>query len=62
MEKLILFMQNNYVWVTPILVAFISGVVTIIVKLIRNSSNTANFKAENINNSTINQVNGSVKK
>lgn len=55
-------MQNNYLWVTPILVALISGVVTIIVKLIRNSSNTSKFKAKNISNSTINQVNGNIKK
>jgi spore maturation protein SpmA len=57
---MIKFIQDNYIWLTPILVALVSGIVAGIFYLIKKSGSKNRQVIKNVNNSTINQAGGDV--
>lgn len=57
---MIKFIQDNYIWLTPILVALVSGIVAGIFHLIKKSGSKNRQAIKNVNNSTINQAGGDV--
>ena len=54
------FIQDNYIWLTPILVALVSGIVAGIFHLIKKSGSKNRQVIKNVNNSSINQSGGDV--
>lgn len=52
------FLRDNSVWVTPILVAIVGGIVSGIFYLIKKGGNNSKQTIKNVHNSNINQING----
>lgn len=57
---MIKFIQDNYIWLTPILVALVSGIVAGIFHLIKKSEGKNKQIIKNVNNCNINQAGGDV--
>lgn len=57
---MIKFIQDNYIWLTPILVALVSGIVAGIFHLIKTSGSKNKQIIKKVNNSSINQAGGDV--
>ena len=54
------FIQDNYIWLTPILVALVSGIVAGIFHLIKKGGSKNKQIIKKVNNSSINQAGGDV--
>lgn len=52
------FLKDNAVWITPLLVAMVGGIVRGIFYLVKKEGNSSKQTIKNIHNSNINQVNG----
>ena len=59
---MIKFMQENYVWLIPLLVAVISGIIAGIFKLLQKNWKIHKQKIGNISNSQVHNINGDVDK
>jgi hypothetical protein len=59
---MIKFMQENYVWLIPLLVAVISGIIVGVFKLLQKNGNIHKQKIGNIFNSQVQNINGDVNK
>lgn len=59
---MIKFMQENYVWLIPLLVAVISGIIAGIFKLFQKKGKRHKQKIGNISNSQVLNINGDVNK
>ena len=57
---MIKFIQDKYIWLTPILVALVSGIVAGIFHLIKKSGSKNKQIIKKVNNSSINQAGGDV--
>lgn len=52
------FLKDNSVWITPLLVAIVGGIISGIFYLIKKGGKSNKQTIKNVHNSTINQVNG----
>lgn len=52
------FLKDNSVWITPLLVAIVGGVISGIFYLIKKGGKSNKQTIKDVHNSTINQVNG----
>lgn len=52
------FLKDNSVWITPLLVAIVGGVINGIFHLIKKGGKSNKQTIKDVQNSTINQVNG----
>lgn len=59
---MIKFMQDNYPWVVPLLVAVVSGVITGVFKLLQKKGKVHKQKIGSISNSQVLNINGDVNK
>jgi len=57
---MIKFMQENYVWLIPLLVAVISGIIAGVFKLIQKNGKVHKLNIKNISNSQVHINNGDV--
>lgn len=59
---MIKFLQENYVWLIPLLVAVISGIIAGVFKLLQKKGKVHRLKIKNISNSQVHINNGDVSK
>ena len=59
---MIKFMQENYPWVVPLLVAVVSGLISGVFKLLQKKGKVHRLKIKNISNSQVHINNGDVSK
>ncbi len=52
------FLKDNSVWITPLLVAIVGGIISGIFYLIKKGGKSNKQTIKDVHNSTINQVNG----
>lgn len=52
------FLKENLIWITPLLVAIVGGIISGIFYLIKKEGKSNNQTIKDIHNSNINQVNG----
>ena len=57
---MISFIQENYVWLTPILVALVSSIVGGIFQLMKKNASKNKQTIKRVSNSNINQANGNI--
>ncbi|MCE5174723.1 MAG: hypothetical protein ABFC90_02005 [Bacteroidales bacterium] len=57
---MIKFMQENYLWLIPLLVAVISGIIAGVFKLLQKNGKIHKQKIGNIYNSQVHNINGDV--
>jgi spore maturation protein SpmA len=57
---MISFIQENYVWLTPILVALVSSIVAGIFQLMKKNASKNKQTIKKVSNSSINQANGNI--
>lgn len=57
---MISFIQENYVWLTPILVALVSGIIAGFFQLMKKNTCKNKQTIKKVSNSSINQANGNI--